>query len=558
MADREKLMTALRNAHAAGDEAAAKRIAGMIKALPEEKPGLGDILYENVIGRGKADTPGERLGQLIRGGGAALARGIADVPALPANIAQLGVMGAEKALGMDSSAAGRALEALPDTREMLASVPVIGPESAYRAPGTAGEYISTVGEFMGGAGAMAGPNAMLRYGAVPGVASETAGQLTEGTAAEPYARLGAGLLAGIAATPRPERVGGMVRRADEETADAAARLQRQGVRPTAGQVLDAENLMKVEGAAGPSSEQLEAFTRAALRTAGNTTAKRATPSVLRQTERKITQGMNDILSSVDVPISSGLSGRVAQVSDDYFVGTAGRDMPVAIRKIAEQLENAVTSPTPTPIPATTLRKWRTTLGSYTTSSQEMTREAAKALRGVIDDATEDALRASGRAGDIDDLAKLRTEYRNFLTIADASTRGGREGARGIITPERLDTAAKRTLGRRQVATGGGTDIAQLSRDALSVIGSAPTVTAGGVRDVLTGGATAAGLGGAGAYGGFAAGGVPGAIAGGLAGAMAPVVGQSLMRSGPVQSALMDPRQFANVGYALPGLLSAIE
>lgn len=516
----------------------------------EPERGFGEMLYENIIGSGEVDTPGERLGQLIRGAGAATARGIADVPALPANLLQLATAGVERAAGMEDSAVGRALESLPETREMLAAVPVIGPESQYVAPGTAGEYISTIGEFAGGAGAMAGPRAMLRYGVAPGAASETAGQLTEGTAAEPYARAAAALGTSLLATPRPTGVGGRVRRADAERAGAAESLMQQGVRPTAGQTLDVGGLMRVEGTLGPTAAQLDEFTKAALRTAGNTTAKRATPEVLKSTQSKITQGMNDILD-IDVPVTPSAGQTVIQIADDYFANTPGRDLPVALRKVSEELSDLATSPTTATVPAKTMRKWRSTLGSYTTSSQEMTREAAHALREVIDDLTEESLRALGRADDIAELAKLRTQYRNFLTIADASTRGGREGASGLLTPERLSSAAKRVMGRTNYATGRATDLADLSRRGEMIIGAAPTVKPGGIRDV----ATAAGLGSAGAYGGFMGGGPLGAIAGGVAGAALPSVGSALMRSGPVQSAIMQPSQFGRAAATLPGLLS---
>lgn len=173
-----------------------------------------DVLYENIIGSGEVDTPGERLGQLIRGAGAATARGIADVPALPANLLQLAAAGYEKLTGAEEpSAVSRALEALPDTREMLAAVPVIGPESQYVAPGTAGEYISTIGEFAGGAGLSAGPKAMIKYGAVPGAASEAAGQATEGTAAEPYARMAGAFFAPMAVSTANKTVNTMFKRA---------------------------------------------------------------------------------------------------------------------------------------------------------------------------------------------------------------------------------------------------------------------------------------------------------------------------------------------------------
>ena len=221
----EQLKDAARKALADGNEAAAKRLiaeARKVAAKPqpaapaEPERTLGQTLYENIIGSGEVDTPGERLGQYIRGGTAAVARGIADVPALPANLAQLGAMGVEKALGMEEpSMVSRGLAALPDTREMLGAVPVIGPESRYQAPGTVGEYISTAGEFAGGAGASAGPRTMLKYGVTPGVASEAAGQVTEGTAAEPYARFAAGLFAPIAVNTTNKTVNALFKRAAE-------------------------------------------------------------------------------------------------------------------------------------------------------------------------------------------------------------------------------------------------------------------------------------------------------------------------------------------------------
>ena len=61
-----------------------------------------------------------------------------------------------------------------------------------------GDYAQTAGEFVPGAllmpeGSLA-TNA-LRYGLFPALSSETAGQLTKGTAAEPWARTAAALLA---------------------------------------------------------------------------------------------------------------------------------------------------------------------------------------------------------------------------------------------------------------------------------------------------------------------------------------------------------------------------
>lgn len=73
---------------------------------------------------------------------------------------------------------------------------------------TAGQYLETIGEFAApGIGGKAG---LLRKGAqilVPALASETAGQATKGSGYETAARVGGGLLGGIAAASRSGRVG---------------------------------------------------------------------------------------------------------------------------------------------------------------------------------------------------------------------------------------------------------------------------------------------------------------------------------------------------------------
>lgn len=522
-------------------------------AEPATSRTFGQALYENIIGSGEADTPGEKLGQYIRGAGAAVARGIADVPALPVNLLQLGTAGAEKLLGMEQpSAVSRALESLPETREMLASVPVIGPESRYVAPGTAGEYISTIGEFAGGAGASAGPKAMIRYGVVPGAASEAAGQAAQKVAPElePYARAAAGIGASLLAAPRPTSVGGIAKRADAERAETAQSLMKEGIKPTAGQVLDAEGLMRAEGSLAARPYQLDQLTKAALRTAGNETARRATPKVLRQTQHAITSKMNKILD-LDVPVSMDGGRRALQIADDYFGKAPSKPLPVNLRTISDELAQIASNPISQEIPAKTMRIWRTKLGVYTTSSDELTREAAHVLREVIDDMTEAALQQAGRTDDIAELAKLRTQYRNFLTIADASTKGGRQGASGVLSPERLSTSAKKVMGRTNYAIGKTTDLGELSRQAEMIIGAAPAVKPGGIRDV----ATSAGLGVGGALSGMGIGGPVGALAGGAIGAAAPSVGSAVMRSGPVQSLMMQPSQFGRSIATVPGLLS---
>lgn len=68
----------------------------------------------------------------------------------------------------------------------------------YEPQTTAGKYAQTVGEFIPGAGR--GIANQLRFAVAPGLASEAAGQATEGSGMEPVARAGAALLAGGAAS----------------------------------------------------------------------------------------------------------------------------------------------------------------------------------------------------------------------------------------------------------------------------------------------------------------------------------------------------------------------
>ena len=492
-------------------DAARARIAQSAGAQPANAQtagqgnGFWDRVYENVVGAGEADTPGEYLGQYIRGGTAAVARGMADVPALPANIAQLGSAGVDWALNkagisQGPSAISRGLASLPDTREMLASVPVIGPESQYVAPGTAGEYISTIGEFGGGAGLAGGARNMIRYGAVPGAASEAAGQATEGTALEPWARLGAALLAPSVTGRLVSPFGG----ADPELLAAADRARRIGLNPSAGQSVGSPRLQALEDTLTATPEQLDTLARRAMETVGSP-APRMTQEALRDAEKTIGDGFDSVLQGVNSVPDQSVAQRAMQVVDDYLKDAPAAVVTGRVRDVANEIVDAATSPTPKPISLETFRKWRTALGRLVTSEDEATRIAARELRSVIDDATDDALRAAGRAEDIQSLATLRRQWWNLIGLRDAASRAGQEARLGRVTPEALRGAVRRTQGPDAISMGRGTELAELATTAEAAIPSVPTVSAGGARTMSPEAfATATGLV-SGGLGGMAAG-----------------------------------------------------
>jgi len=72
-----------------------------------------------------------------------------------------------------------------------------GGRESYKPQTTAGEYAQTLGEFLPGAGTT--PAKLARFALAPALASETAGQVTKGTEAEPWARAAVGIATGVGA-----------------------------------------------------------------------------------------------------------------------------------------------------------------------------------------------------------------------------------------------------------------------------------------------------------------------------------------------------------------------
>lgn len=482
---------------------------GAASSAPEPAPAapertIGQTIYENVIGSGAVDTPGERIGEFVRGGTAAVARGMADVPALPANILQLGTMGVEKLFGMDQpSAVSRGLESLPDTRGLLAAVPVIGPESQYKAPGTAGEFISTAGEFAGGAGVMSGPKAMLKYGVAPGVASEAAGQATEGSSAEPYARL-------LAALAAPAAVGAVTKgvqkvvspMAGEISANRQAAvdlLRSEGVRPTAGQIVGgraAENQLYREAATATGRGKVDQaagdFTEAVLRRVGSGPGSRATDDVLEAADVRIGGVFDDVTNGVVASPSTADLTKMSNALRTYRELSPAANAPPIFENVNQALVDAVRSQQP--IAAETVKVWRSTMSKLTRSPDAATREAAIDAVEALDDVMDGALIAAGKPQDVARLGEARNQWRNLLAIEQAAARSDIEG---IISPLALRSALLQQS-RRKYVQGKG-DLGPITKAASDILkplpqsGTAPRVSAQQIFGGAQGG-TAAGLG----------------------------------------------------------------
>lgn len=162
------------------------------------------------------------LSDVVKSAGSGVAKGGMGLLGLPGDIGSLAAAAGEK-IGIPESARSVIVNAVknvpgasafmgPGTHDIENAVH--GDQWLHKPSTTAGQYAQTVGEFspaiIGGPGSLVSGGAkqiaqtvgrrLLPQVVTPAVASETAGQATQGTAAEPYARVLAGFAAGITPT----------------------------------------------------------------------------------------------------------------------------------------------------------------------------------------------------------------------------------------------------------------------------------------------------------------------------------------------------------------------
>jgi len=202
--------------------------AGDIAKSQSAKPDTRDnVRIDNVIRQSMGLTPlpvpedaSSTAEDVVKAGASGLARGAADLIGLPGTIANgmnaggnwLLRNGYKAVTGSDPAPGtffGGPTEAIKQSMLFGGGNPLSGSvlkgalsgatsgATDYQARTVPGQYAGTIGEFIPGAAVGGGTlGNIVKYGVAPAVASETAGQLTKGTALEPWARA-----AGALATP---------------------------------------------------------------------------------------------------------------------------------------------------------------------------------------------------------------------------------------------------------------------------------------------------------------------------------------------------------------------
>lgn len=529
------------------------------------------------------------LGDMAKSGAAGVARGAADLVGLPGSLSDLAKSGMDLALSKgyeavtgETPAPGSFFAGMsglpPELREQTRSdmsgsrarqglSSVTRGATDYEAETTAGKYAGTVGEFLPGAAAFGGlsPSNLLKFGAVPGVASEAAGQATEGTAYEPYARVAAALLApvGVSAAQKLVTPFGV----SAERSAAANVLKGEGVQPTAGQITGNRGLKYRESELGGAraadmiETQGEQFTKAALKRAG-IDADRATPEVMAKGLKAIGDKFDDLAARNNVTpdrqfLSDLRADRAAYVES---VGS-GAQAPIVENVITDIIGDIQKAGGV--LKGADYKKFATRIrdAERSTSSREL-KSAMGNLRETLDDAMERSLASVGS----DDMAAWKTarrEYRNYLTLERAASGAGEDAALGLISPSRLRQATVTTQGRRNYVTGRG-DFDDLARSGEALLKPLPQSGTAPRLDARTIGG---GLGALGAGTGAMAGGPMGGVVGALIGAATPYAAGRALMSRPVQaylanqllspSRVSDPRMTAVI-EALVGQSSAKE
>lgn len=479
------------------------------------------------------------VADVAKSAGIGLAQGAIGLPGLPGNLEALGRMGLDKAataLGYDDPGFSKRT-VLPTSADIQSGIEKFtGP--FYQPQTTAGEYARTIGEFAplaafgpGGAAARAA-NVVA-----PAVVSETAGQVTKGTAAEPWARAAGGLVGGMLPNAAMRAVTPITN--DAGRAAQVALLEQNGVNAlTAGQRTGNSAVRWAESAAADvpfsggrgkvlNDQAATQFTRAALQRAG-INADRATADVIDTGFTNLGNQFQALAARNNMRVDRPLTADLTQTVQAYERAT-----PPSLRApIVQDLQNDIANAPNGVLNGYQYNAWRSQIERTRRAAQQNNPHLADAL-GEIRDALDDAMARSSTQADAAAWRTARDHYRNLLTIEKAASGAGENTALGLLSPSQLRTAVKSQNPRAYVR--GQRDLGNLARAGEAIMkplpnsGTPARLAAQSIFSALGAGA------------GGAAGGAPGAVIG----ALAPTVTQGLtaraIMSRPMQAYLANQR-----------------
>lgn len=472
----------------------------------------------------------------LRTGVESLAGGVGDINKLTSEgISYLaGKMGASPETQATIEKYGRFLSptGLMPTSQEIGNIGNMAFGQPYQPQTTAGDYANTIGQFAPAALMPGSIPARAANVLVPAIASETAGQITKGTTAEPYARI----IAGAAGALVPGAIGRAITPLpiSPERQAMVNTLKNEGVDLTAGQASGRKSLQYAENELGGGAaqnmyeKQGEQFTKAVLSRAG-IDANRATSDVIDQGFNQIGQKFDDLAQRNTLVPDAKLATDLRSTVKDYFsLVPESQRAPVVSDIVGDIAANGAK-----PIAGDTYQAFSSRLAKAARGTTDpQVKSALQGVKGALDDAMQRSI-AKTNPGDLGAWQQVRNQYKNMLVIEKAATGAGENAAQGIISPSALRNATV-AQSRRAYARGQG-DFAQLARageatmKALPQSGTAPRTA---VRNLGTGLSSILGAG-AGAH----VGGAEGAALGALVGSMAPALAGRTLLSAPLKAYL---------------------
>ncbi len=347
----------------------------------------------------------------------------------------------------------------------------------YKPQTIAGKYAHTAGEFLPAAAAGPG-SAVSRVAAAmaSGVGSEAAGQLTEGTAAEPYARVVGAVAGGLAPaaagraiTPLP------VNPARQRLVEI---LNNEGVTSlTAGQRTGNKSLQYAEsflgdgplagqGASRIQQEGQRQFTEAAMRRAGG--GADASPEVLAGNSQRLGDQFRDLSARNTLTPDNQFVTDVVAAARNY------RRVPDSQQRQMVQgyIDDIVGHVNAGAMPGPQYQEMRSRLSKQANSLRESDptlSEALRDMRNALDNAMERSIPANSPDAAL--WRQTRREYGAQRVIEKAASRAGEATAEGQLVPANLrNTVAAENRGA--YARGQG-DFSELTRAGAGVMAPLP-------------------------------------------------------------------------------------
>lgn len=461
---------------------------------PEAKKGFLDKLYAD-----KGEPPG-----LLKSAGAGAVKGlggIGDTREALFNVyssaaKKLGIdipEPVQKGLGIAARGVGLgpALDAPTSAQTTKAAETVTG--APLPKPQTTGENIVASAtealtnplSYVGG-GSLASKAATAISG---GVGSEVFGQLLKGDSNESYARIIGGFLGGglpaagaRAITPIKQLPG---------RAAQVAKLEAEGVRPTAGDVTGSRALQRAESSLGSApgaggayeraqQKVSEDYTRAALARVGETATEITPPTVNRIFNRIGNQfaalGARN-KATFDTPFMNDMF-KTLQDYDHLFTDPLHA---ASVRHVFESTLNYLRGARD--LSGAQYNAFRSKIGRMLRGTQE---PQVKEFMGSVQDALDSMMERSivkTNPADAGAFKEVRNQYRNALVLERIASGAGAEAASGQISPAKLRQSTVAVQGRRNYAQGKG-DFSDLAHAGYEVMGNRPVSSGTAERGLI--------------------------------------------------------------------------